>query len=238
APARPMRSSPPTAAPPPVQPTTPVGRPTRHGAPRKPANRGLIGVAAAALTVVVGLGAWALSGSDEPKKGTGAQGNVTGHGKTSSPSEPASTTLKPVDVFSLEDSKGDTDHQIGKNLDVLLKSGGHGRSWQSAGYHGDNFGKLKNGLGVVFDMGRKVRVESVRVDTAGVSGAPMELRVGDSKSLGALRVVGQARSQSGTFPIKADKAGTGQYVCVWFTTPVPDGFKAKLSEVTILGSAG
>ncbi|MEV4251923.1 protein kinase family protein [Spirillospora sp. NPDC049652] len=238
APARPLRSSPATAGVPPVQPTAPVGRPSRHGAPRTPANRGLIGIAAAALTVVVGLSAWALSNGDDSKKGTGQQGGVAGHGQTSSPSEPASTTLKPVGVDSLEDSRGDTDHQIGKNLEVLLKGGGHGRSWQSAGYHGENFGKLKNGLGVVFDMGRKVKVDSVRVDTAGVSGAPVELRVGDSKSLGSLRVIGKASSQSSTFPIKAEKAGTGQYVCIWFTTPVPDGFKAKLSEVTILGSAG
>ncbi|MCP2340548.1 protein kinase family protein [Actinomadura rupiterrae] len=238
APPRPRRSSSgPSTTPPPVQPTTPVGRPSHHGAPRKPMNRGLLGIAAAALTVVVGLSAWALSSGNDHGDKSGKQGNVGHTGQTNSPSEPAATALKPSGVSSIEDSKGDTDSQIGKNLDTLMK-GGHGRPWQSAGYHGDNFGNLKNGLGVVFDMGRKVKVDSVRVNTAGVGNAPIELRVGDAKDLGALHVVGKGTSQGATFPIKAEKAASGQYVCIWFTTPVPDRFKAKLSEVTILGSAG
>jgi hypothetical protein len=29
----------------------------------------------------------------------------------------------------------------------------------------------------------------------------------------------------------------GRYVLVWFTTPVPQGFKAQISEVTVYGQA-
>ncbi|MFC4908784.1 protein kinase family protein [Actinomadura gamaensis] len=238
-PPRPRRSPSPSTSPPPVQPTTPVGRPAHHGAPRKPVNRGLLGIAAAALTVVVGLGAWALSsgGGDDSGK-TGKQGGVAHGGQTSSPSQAAPTTLKPVNAFPIED--GDSrDSQFEKNLDLLTSGGGsHSRFWQSATYHGENFGNLLKGIGVVFDLGRKVKVDSVRVNTAGVSGAPMQLRVGDGREIGALHVVGKATSESGAFSIKAEKSATGQYVCVWFTTPVSDGFKAKLSEVTILGTAG
>ncbi|WP_026412389.1 protein kinase family protein [Actinomadura oligospora] len=236
-PAAPPRraSSAPTGAAP-AQPTTAIGRSTRHGAPRKPVNRGLIGIAAAALTVVVGLSAWALSGGD-PDKGQAQHGTGPGNGQSSSPSAPAATTLKAVNAYSIQDGSS-RDSQSDKYLDLLTNGGGsHSRFWQSATYHGADFGRLLKGIGVVFDMGRKVKVDSVRLNTVGVSGAPMEIRVGDTKDLGALHVAGKGSSQSGTFTIKADKQLAGQYVCVWFTTPVPDQFKAKLSEVTILGSA-
>ncbi|MEV5573638.1 protein kinase family protein [Spirillospora sp. NPDC052269] len=235
--APPRRASEPSSAPP-AQQTTAIGRSNHHGAPRKPVNRGLIGIAAAALTVVVGLSAWALSSGDDSNKGTGQQSKGAGQGQKSSPAEPASATLKPVNAYSIQDGSS-RDSQFEKNLEVLTNgTGSHSRFWQTARYNGEDYGKLLKGIGVVFDMGRKVKVSSVRLNTLGVAGAPIEIRVGDTRDLSALHIAGRTSSSQGSpFSIKADKPLSGQYVCVWFTTPVPDGFKAKLSEVTILGSA-
>ncbi|MBX6768399.1 MAG: AMP-binding protein, partial [Actinomadura rubrobrunea] len=109
--------------------------------------------------------------------------------------------------------------------------------WETQTYTSSNFGNLSNGFGVVLDMGRPVKVDHVVVDAPVSSSVPIQLRVGDAKSLSALHVVGQQEG-SGQFTIKATREARGQYVMIWFTTPVPPGFKAKLNDVAVYGTAG
>ncbi|GAA4061754.1 protein kinase family protein [Actinomadura miaoliensis] len=218
-------------------PTAPVGVPGTRSAPRSPLNRALLGVAAAAATVIVGLSAWAIGNAGgSSDKGTDKAG-VTDPGRSSAPPSPTATKLSAQGATALEDPKrGSHDTSIAKNPEAVL-DGKSSTQWQTQTYKSSNFGNLSNGFGVVLDMGKQVKVDHVLVDAPVSTSVPIQLRVGDGNSLGALRVVGQEQG-SGQFTIKATREARGQYVLIWFTNPVPPGFKAKLNDVTVYGTAG
>jgi len=218
-------------------PTSPVGVQGTGSASRSPLNRALLGVAAAAATVIVGLSAWAIGNAGgSSDKGTSKAG-VTDPGRPSATASPTATKLEARGASALEDPKrGSHDTSIGKNPEAVL-DGKPSTQWQTQTYTSSNFGNLSNGFGVVLDMGKQVKVDHVVVDAPVSASVPIQLRVGDSNSLGALRVVGQEQG-SGQFTIKATREARGQYVLIWFTNPVPPGFKAKLNDVTVYGTAG
>ncbi|WP_018654227.1 hypothetical protein [Actinomadura flavalba] len=201
----------------------------QHTESRRPGNRALLGVAAAALTVIVGLGAWAVaSGGSDDKPRTPAQS-----GAPTPTASPTPVELTPVGASALEDPIGGRrDSSIHNNAEAVLK--GRSGEWHSQSYASGDFGRYSRGFGVVLDMGKPVEVSSVIVRTP-VAGAPLHLRVGDARTLDALKKRGEAQSQSGAFRIKAEPGTRGQYVMVWFTTPIPPPYKARLTGITVYG---
>ncbi|MFI0453343.1 protein kinase family protein [Actinomadura sp. 6N118] len=255
--ARPARTpTPPPAQPPaprprPPQPRQPAShraqpQPTQHqGVPsaptaphtaRKPISRGLMGIGAAALTVILGLGIWAISNLGDDNTGKNNKASINNGKKQTERTRPAATKLDVVGAEGMEEPIGARhDSAIGRNADAVL-DGRSSTEWASQTYRSSDFGRYSKGFGVLLDMGKPVNVSAVRIETP-VSGAPMQLRVGDSKELGSLKVIGRSRSVAGGFKIDVAQPTKAQYVLVWFTTPVPAGFKAKLSDVTVFGSA-
>ncbi|WP_141579700.1 protein kinase family protein [Actinomadura sp. WMMA1423] len=224
------------AAPPPPPPssstrTTPAHS---HGGPKLPANRALIGVAAAALTVIVGLGAWALSGpgGGEPKGG----GDPTGKTQTSAPSKPSVVKLSAQHVTAAQQSlPGHMDTSIGKGLESLTDGRPSG-SWETQSYSGADFGNYSKGMGVLLDMGKPVKVAQVKI-YAPVSGGTLQVRVGNSQTPGDLKRVGEQTPSGGEVTVTANSQATGQYVLVWFTKLPSDRFKGRLGEVAVYGTA-
>ena len=110
--------------------------------------------------------------------------------------------------------------------------------WLSQWYATPNFGDLKQGTGLLLDMGRTVTIATVGLTLGGYPGANLELRLGASPELGALPVVASA-SNAGTvlsLPLKAP--ARARYVLLWFTKLPPDGagtYQAFVHGVTVRG---
>ncbi|MGI5205682.1 AMP-binding protein [Spirillospora sp. CA-108201] len=224
-------------APPPPPPATSTRTTPAHsqGGPKRPANRALIGVAAAALTVIVGLGAWALSGpgGDDGPKGGGA----TDKSQTSAPPKPSVVKLTPQNVLPAERPMGGhVDGTIGKNLASVVDGKPSG-GWETQSYADSDFGRYSKGLGVMLDMGRPVNVANVKV-YAPVSGGVLQLRVGDSQSPTDLKRVGEQTPNGGEVAFTANPQATGRYVVVWFTKLPSGPFKGRLGEIAVYGAAG
>ncbi|WP_149262789.1 protein kinase family protein [Actinomadura sp. K4S16] len=224
------------AAPPPPPPATSTRTtPTHgHGGPKRQTNRALIGVAAAALTVIVGLGAWALSGpgGDDPKGG-----HPSDNSQTSSPPKPSVVKLVPQDIDPAERPVGGhLDGTIGKNLQTVIDGRPSG-AWETQSYADADFGRYSKGLGVLLDMGKPVKVASVKVSSP-VSSGTLQVRIGDSQTPTDLQRVGEQTPTGGEVTITANPQATGRYVVVWFTKLPSGPFKGKLGEVTVYGTAG
>jgi hypothetical protein len=86
---------------------------------------------------------------------------------------------------------------------------------------------FKEGVGLVLDAGRRVRLERVVVD-APASGGRAAIRLGDDRD-GPFATVSPPRALTGrtTFPVARR---SGRYVVVWIVD-VPDGGAVEIAEV-------
>ncbi|NEA24240.1 serine/threonine protein kinase, partial [Actinomadura bangladeshensis] len=207
------------------------------GAPKRPANRALLGIAAAALTVIVGIGAWVLTGTGGDN-GSG-DGGAVDPTKSSAPPKPSATQLTVQEAEGV-DPAGD-DGGKGKEKGRLAIDGKAGSTWRSSYYTSAEFGNLKKGLGLLLDLGKSAKIKEVKADLPESAGATIQLKIGDSPDPDGMRKVQTITTTgSGTTSIQLPQATTGRYVLLWFTklSHGTDGqFRAEVSEVSVLGSA-
>ncbi|QXJ23031.1 AMP-binding protein [Actinomadura graeca] len=202
------------------------------GVPRRPANRALLGVAAAALTVIVGLGAWALVDNGSKEKPNGAR--VTDQGKTSAPPKPTAVRLNVQAVTGFEKPiGGHHDEAVNRNTNLVI-DGKPGTAWETQSYADPSFGNYSKGIGVLLDMGRPVKVSSVKIITPQVGGI-LQIKIGNSQSGADLKSVGRQQGNGGELTVPVSPQVSGQYVLVWFTK-LPASLKGKLGEVAVYGS--
>ncbi|WP_067831147.1 protein kinase family protein [Actinomadura kijaniata] len=241
-PAPPRQQAPTRPTPQPSQQTThqhhvpsPPLPPQHAPARRKSTSKALLGAAAAALTVIAGLGAWALTGDDgnTPPVNNNKAG-VTDPKKSASP--------QPAVLLPIQNARSVDELWVGKEHDEAMnrvsnpiKDGRYKADWHTQTYRDVRFGNLLKGAGVLLDMGRSVKIANVKVTTP-ESGASLQLKVGDSDALGSLRTVGKGTSSAGTFTLEAREQTQGRYVLVWFAE-LPPSCKARLSEITVHGQA-
>ena len=121
-------------------------------------------------------------------------------------------------------------------------------AWHTQYYLGNPvFGGLKKGGGLILDMGRPVRINSVTVTFGPVPGADVSIEVGNTEigntgtpAPGTFRTVASGGDVGGTHTFKASGQARERYVLIWFTKlpPAGDGrFQAEISGVTIRGWA-
>lgn len=209
--------------------------PTRATATGGGVNRPLVAAAAALAALIVGFGAWQLNGDSDP---SGKANQQVTPSKSSTP-KPSSTKLTPVSADGFDTNPAvhpDNKYAVTAALAIDGKSS---TSWETQSYNTAAYGKLKKGLGLVLDLGKPVNVSKVRVTMPSGTGGSLELRAGDEKSFGALKVIGEKNGAlSGTFDLSPDTATKAQYVLLWVTQlpSISDGFKARISTVTVYGS--
>ena len=110
----------------------------------------------------------------------------------------------------------------------LATDGNAATVWTTEIYGSQDFGGLKDGVGLVLDAGSSVKLAQVTVNTP-TPGFTAEIQVGDSQS-GPFA----ADSSSQTVAAKTTFAlngKSGQYYVVWITQ-LPPGNRAEISEVT------
>ena len=111
--------------------------------------------------------------------------------------------------------------------------------WQSQWYATAQFGNLKQGTGLLLDLGRTATITSVRIDLASYQGANLQLRVGDTDgALSSLRVAAVADDVGGTVRLHLRSPQQARYVLIWFTLLPPNGagqYQASVYHVVVNG---
>jgi putative peptidoglycan lipid II flippase len=213
----------------------------RDGDGSSPARRRLlvIGLPLAALAIVVALAWWfgssVLSVADSVE---GEDATPSAPPASSAPAEddsPAPVDGPPATIVAgtVLDPGGDGEPE---NVDEIPLSfdGDPATAWSTLTYRGSPaFGNLKDGVGVVYDLGSEQALAGVELTTT-TPGATVEVRVGEDPDAGleGFDVVASGELDE-TTDLAFDDAVTTRYVLVWVTGLVPsdDGFSADIAEV-------
>jgi len=120
---------------------------------------------------------------------------------------------------------------------ALAIGGDRARPWISQWYATARFGALKQGTGLLLDMGRPVTVASVRVWLVN-AGADIQLRAGSKPVPAWLPVVAHVSNAGGTAQLKPGAPVHVRYVLIWFTKLPPDNaghYQAAVYRITVRG---
>jgi eukaryotic-like serine/threonine-protein kinase len=192
-------------------PTRPPARVHRRRSRRRPLGYALLALAAggAALAAVL-----LLSGSSRHNGGPGGVGG--------GPSGSA-VPLRGVGDYDPQGNGGEH-----SDTAPLATDGNASTSWMTEHYNNEDFGGLKDGVGLVVDAGSSVKLASLTVTTS-TPGFVAEIQAGDSPTAGFTPdSSSQTVTSSTTFTLNG---ATAQYYVVWITQ-LPPGFRAEISEVT------
>jgi hypothetical protein len=113
--------------------------------------------------------------------------------------------------------------------------------WHTQWYTTAHFGNLQTGTGLLLDMGRPVRLTSVRITLGTVPGADLQVRIAaTASSERTFRTVARARDAAGPTSLPATSPLRGRYVLIWFTRlpPADNGsgtYQASIRALTLYG---
>jgi len=203
-----------------VRPSAPLPAPPRAPAPsrsRRPARsrrRPLLWVLLAVLVAGVAFAAVVLLG------GASHNGGGPGGGGGSAGSR------VPLQGLMGYDPQGDgVEHN---ELAGAATDGDPATAWTTETYDSQDFGGLKDGVGLMLDAGSPVKLARVTVTTP-TPGFRAEIQSGDSTT-GGFTADSSSQTVSGrtTFTLNGN---TAQYYVVWITE-LPPGNRAEISDVT------
>ncbi len=222
----------------PLLPATPLSRPPRDQ------TRAVLLVMAGFIAVVLLLGYCGLRGlgSSGAAAPTAAPEPIAAPADTASatttptptPTPSTSAAAGPVRIAAVTgfDPQGDGQEKSSTTGDAY--DGDPGTAWESETYRSDTYGGLKDGVGLLVDLGAPTRVTSLTARLGGV-GATVELRAATGATLDGSRVIASADDVSGTVPLRAATPVTTRYLVLWFTTPsrVDGGYRAVVDELSV-----
>ena len=110
--------------------------------------------------------------------------------------------------------------------------------WVTQWYATANFGALKQGTGLLLDMGHTVTIATVRLTLGSYPGTNLELRLGTSPVFGALPVVASANNAGTVLSLSLKAPVRARYVLLWFTKLPPNGagtYQEFVHGVTVQG---
>ena len=110
--------------------------------------------------------------------------------------------------------------------------------WVTQWYATANFGALKQGTGLLLDMGRPVTIAAVRLTLGSYPGTSLELRLGRSPEFGALPVAASASNAGTVLSLSLKAPVRARYVLLWFTKLPPNGagtYQEFVHGVTVQG---
>jgi serine/threonine-protein kinase len=194
--------------------------PSRRGVTRRDLPRPLVaGVAVAALLLLSIAALVRGGGGDRPAESRRSGLAAPAGGALAEPQALPATSFDP-----------EGDREENQPTAANVADGDPATAWKSDRYN-DNFPKLKPGVGIYVDLGRKQKVSSVKLAASAGHVAAVFLADKPSPDLAGW---GEARAagSSGAF----DLGGIdGRYVLVWFTSlpAVEGGYKVEVSEITV-----
>jgi eukaryotic-like serine/threonine-protein kinase len=150
----------------------------------------------------------------------------THHGGSGGTSGGGSGTPVPLHGVGDYDPQGDGGEY--SSTAPLATDGSSSTVWRTETYRSQDFGGLKDGLGLVLDAGRPVKLAQLTVRTP-TPGFAAEIQTGDS-STGGFTSDSSSRSVDDTTTFALD-GKTARYYVVWITQ-LPPGGRAEISEIT------
>jgi hypothetical protein len=160
------------------------------------------------------------------------------------PEEPAPTEAPagPLSIAGVTDLDPPPAGNAEENPELtgLAIDGDPSTAWQTMTYYGNpQFGLLKEGVGLVVDLGAPEEVSSVVVT---LQGRPTSLEIlaapdgaGQPDNVDNLQRVAGAQDVGGRTVLDLDEPVTTQYLVVWLTSlpPVEDGFRGRIAEIVV-----
>jgi hypothetical protein len=199
----------------------------------------VVGLPLLALLVVIALAWWigdkVLSVASDVEQVPGSTPSVSTPAQGSQGAATPAGQAVPITGAEVYDPLGDgepeNDSDVAKAYD-----GDPSTSWSTLEYRGSPaFGNLKDGVGLMFDLGQAQDLASVTV-TSATPGATVEIRTGDDPKgdLDSFDVAADGTVEDGT-DFTFDKPVNARYVVVWITGLVKsdNGFSADIAEVTV-----
>ena len=110
--------------------------------------------------------------------------------------------------------------------------------WVSQWYVTPSFGDLKQGTGLLLDLGRTATVTTVTLTLGSPPGTALELRLGAAPDLSALPVVTTATATRDQLSLPLASPAKARYVLLWFTRLPPDDagtYQLFVHQVAIQG---
>ena len=198
------------------------GLPAGYDEPDRRSSGLALGIVAVLLilTLVVavyglrGLGSSGAKGGATPATSfTTTSTSASSSPSSSSPSSPASgVPIKPVSVTSFDPDGSGNEHN---ELAPLAIDGDPNTMWVTHLYRTDTFGSIKNGVGLVLDLGQSKQVGSVAINVIG-NPTTIEVFVTGSKTIVGATPLGTLTNGSGEQTVRGI-ARSGRYVIVWIT---------------------
>jgi serine/threonine protein kinase len=213
--------------------------------PSGPRSSGrLAAIVLAVVVVVAGAGAAAMhlltkspQGSHPPSRSSSrSSGNPAAHATPI-----ALLWAHGFDAFNPADTGDENTNQAENVLD------GNPAGWSTQQYKTASFGDLKPGTGMILDLGKPARVNSVTVRFGSAPGADVQIRLGNSDdrsaaNLDSMTTVASATDVSGSYTFTVHSTAVGQYLVIWFTQ-LPRQvsgrypFMAQIFSVSVDGSS-
>ncbi len=230
--------APPPAGPPP----TPVARSSER---RAQLRTTLIWIAVAALVVGVTLLAYLVGQQGTSREQRSPTLSSSPSVTTSQGTSPA-TSAQPVQIAtarSFDPYPGSGDEH--PELVALAYDGDRSTAWETLTYRGDPaLAGLKDGVGLLLDLGRVQEVRSVRVELQGegttveLRAAPEEAAVAPAASAQDYRLVGTVADAGTTALFRLQQPVSTRYLLVWLTSLPPEGadtYRGRVAEVKVYG---
>ena len=110
--------------------------------------------------------------------------------------------------------------------------------WVSQWYATPSFGDLKQGTGLLLDLGRTVTVTTVTLTLGSPPGTSLELRLGAAPDMTALPVVATGAATRDQLRLPLASPARARYVLLWFTRLPPDDagtYQLFVHQVAIQG---
>ena len=118
--------------------------------------------------------------------------------------------------------------------------------WTSQWYASPEFGQLKDGSGLMIDMGRPIKFASVTVTFNSEPGADVQLLVGNSaarskQNLESMKRIAVASNPTGAVTFHITSPVTGRFLVIWFTRLPPQPgtsgkYAAQIFNVSVRGT--
>ncbi|MGV9280573.1 protein kinase family protein [Streptomyces sp. NPDC003730] len=191
----------------------------------------------ALLIAALGLGSWQLADALMERGGKADDPNQTQTVDGDNDKGPKKPASQPIAIAGAHDydpfgSDGsEYPENVGKAYD-----GDPGTYWQTSHYASADFGRLKQGVGLVVDLGKVQQVGKVTVTFGGDTS--VELRSGGASGSEPQSFEGYTKVADGngtTVELKPDKELRTRYVLVWLTElPLTEGqFRGRVADIKV-----
>jgi hypothetical protein len=195
------------------------------------------------LVAVAGASAAAVHLLNKPATGGSPSRSSTSSGVTAPASAAVITpaSARGFDALNPADT-GDENSNTAANILDRNPAG-----WATQQYFTQYFGDLKAGTGLILDLGKPDRVNSITVAFGSVPGANVQIKMGDSDArsaanLASMTTVASKSDVSGSTTFTIQRPVTDRYLVIWFTKlpPIAQGgnrYMAQIFGVVIHGAS-